>query len=152
MVWFFVLLFAFVALFVRARWLAGKDPRVKARVEADEQKPVSKHEQVHQEALRQRARAIKAARAMNASGLAEQAQDEPFDAAASEARVKAAVQAAREEPVQSADTQQANVNGMGQTQPTQMTFSYGVFVREKTSDEEHYAELNRQATEAKNIS
>lgn len=37
MVWFFVLLFAFVALFVRALWLAGKDPRVKARVEADEQ-------------------------------------------------------------------------------------------------------------------
>ena len=152
MVWFFVLLFAFVALFVRALWLAGKDPRVKARVEADEQKPVSKHEQVHQEALRQRARAIKAARVMSASGLVEQAQDEHFDAAASEARVKAAVQAARERPVQPADTQQANVNGMGQTQPTQMTFSYGVFVREKTSDEEHYAELNRQATEAKNIS
>lgn len=177
MVWFFVLLFAFMALFGWALWLAGKDPRVKARAEADEQKPASKHEQVHQEALRQRARAIKAARVMSASGLVEQAQDEPFDAAASEARVKAAVQAtvqtdawrsqasqpAYAHPAQPPKTQvkkgfsryesppQVLMNGLEvkTTGGAQVTFPLTLTASVIVEIDEVFAALNRQATQAR---
>ncbi len=69
MVWFFVLLFAFVALFVRALWLAGKDPRVKARVEADEQVQQSAQHPPSTTTWQERVAGIEAAREAPARSL-----------------------------------------------------------------------------------